>query len=382
MADFNFRISPNVVLGSYSASRLGQFVREWGSRYMVILDPVLNEYDVATKIKQSLTDRKVDYFVFDEIPTAPDTSVVQQALQLAREAHIHGVITAGGTKAANVGRAVAALYNEVQDIYEFVDGAAPVSGALPLISIPTSMRDMFIFADRTPIIDGRNRQLKLLKMQPNVCKLALFDPNLSISLTENQIASLTLHTLCMAIECYISQKASFFSDTIAEKAIELLGSGMDGAPNLTSATTPEMFIAQGGCMTSLAAGVSSTGVASLLALTINARFKLSRSIVAAILFPYAIEEAAKYKTEKLAKVARILRVTSETSTSEVAVDALISNIRDRLAMANLPTRLKDLSVSVEQLSLAAEDAGQLDLINNLPRSMTADDLFDIIKQAY
>lgn len=382
MADFNFRISPNVVLGSYSASRLGQFVREWGSRYMVILDPVLNEYDVATKIKQSLTDRKVDYFVFDEIPTAPDTSVVQQALQLAREAHIHGVITAGGTKAANVGRAVAALYNEVQDIYEFVDGAAPVSGALPLISIPTSMRDMFIFADRTPIIDGRNRQLKLLKMQPNVCKLALFDPNLSISLTENQIASLTLHTLCMAIECYISQKASFFSDTIAEKAIELLGSGMDGAPNLTSATTPEMFIAQGGCMTSLAAGVSSTGVASLLALTINARFKLSRSIVAAILFPYTLEEAAKYKTEKIAKVAKILRVASETSTPEVAVDALISNIRDRLAMANLPTRLKDLSVSVEQLSLAAEDAGQLDLINNLPRSMTADDLFDIIKQAY
>ncbi|MBR4012128.1 MAG: iron-containing alcohol dehydrogenase, partial [Spirochaetaceae bacterium] len=62
--------------------------------------------------------------------------------------------------------------------------------------------------------------------------------------------------------------------------------------------------------------------------------------------------------------------------------SLAENIRNRLASANLPTRLKDLSVSIEQLSLAAEDAGNLDLINSMPRSMTADDLFDLIKQAY
>ena len=153
---------------------------------MIILDPVLNEYDVADKLKQSLTDRNIEFFVFDEVPNAPDTSVVQRALELAKDAHIHGIITAGGTKAANIGRAVAALYNEVHDIYEFVDGATPTCAPLPLICIPTSMRDMFIFSDKTPVIDGRNRQLKLLKMQQHVCKLALFDPNLSISLTENQ----------------------------------------------------------------------------------------------------------------------------------------------------------------------------------------------------
>ena len=36
----------------------------------------------------------------------------------------------------------------------------------------------------------------------------------------------------------------------------------------------------------------------------------------------------------------------------------------------------------EQLALAAEDAGQLDFISGLPRSMNADDLFDLIKQSY
>ena len=65
-----------------------------------------------------------------------------------------------------------------------------------------------------------------------------------------------------------------------------------------------------------------------------------------------------------------------------AVTAFADNIRQRLAKANLPVRLKDLSVSVDQLALAAEDAGQLDIVNSLPRSMTTDDLFDILKQAF
>ncbi|MBR4011979.1 MAG: iron-containing alcohol dehydrogenase [Spirochaetaceae bacterium] len=88
MADFIFRISPNIILGSYSASRLGQFVQEWGTKFMVLMDPILTECGIAAKIKQSLTDRKVDFFVFDEIPNAPDTSVIENAMKLAKEAHI------------------------------------------------------------------------------------------------------------------------------------------------------------------------------------------------------------------------------------------------------------------------------------------------------
>ncbi|MEE0999850.1 MAG: iron-containing alcohol dehydrogenase [Treponemataceae bacterium] len=382
MADFVFKISPNIILGSYSASRIGQFVQEWGTKFMVLLDPILHESGISAKIKQSLTDRNVDFFIFDEIPNAPDSKVVSQALKLAKEAHIHGIIAVGGPKTCSIGRVVASLYYEVLDLYTFLDGSTPTAGTLPLICVPTTMRDIFLFSDSTPLIDARSRQLKILKLQNNITKLSIFDPNLSVSLTDNQVSSVSLETLCMAVESYISQKSNFFSDTIAEKAMELIISSLDGAPTLSSATSPELFFAQGGCMTSISASATFPGAATLLALTINARFKVSHSVVASILFPYIIEDAAKYKTEKLAKVARILRVATESSSDDVAVSALAENIRKRLAMANLPTRLKDLSVSIEQLAIAAEDAGALDLINYMPRSMTADDLFDLIKQAY
>lgn len=382
MADFIFKIQPNIVLGSYTTSRLGQFARDYGSRYMVILDPILKEVGTSTKVLQSLTDRKIDFFTFDEIPSAADTQVVTTAISLAKEAHIHGVIAAGGSKTMNVGRAVAALYNESHDLYDFVDGAAPTSAPIPLICIPTTMRDSFVFTDRTPIVDARSSQIKLLKSQNGLCRLALFDPNLTVTLTENQVASMSIETLCIAVEAYLSQKASFFSDMIIEKSIELLGYAMDGSPTLTVVTPQEVLLSQGGCMASLGSAASSLGAASLLSLCINARYKISRSLTTAILFPYIIEDAAKFRTDRLAKVARILRAAPVTAKDIDAVSALAEYVRQHLAKANLPTRLKDLSVTIEQLALVAEDAGQLELINNLPRSMTADDLFDLIKLAY
>ena len=37
---------------------------------------------------------------------------------------------------------------------------------------------------------------------------------------------------------------------------------------------------------------------------------------------------------------------------------------------------------MEQLTIAAEDASQLELINGMPRSMGADDLFELMKTSF
>lgn len=382
MADFNFKISPNIILGSYSSSRIGQFVHEWGTRFMIVIDPVLNESKIGDKIGKSLTDRNIEYFVFDEIPSSPDTEVINRALQLAKESHVHGILSVGGMKAATVGRAVCALYNENHDIYDFVDGAQPTTASLPFICMPSTIRDPYLFIDRNPVVDARSRQIKLLKLQSGLCKLAVFDPNLLVSLTENQMASMSIQTLCMACECYISQKANFFSDTIVEKSVEMLANGLDGTSTITSTISGDQFLMQGGCMASLAAGCSSVGVASLIGSAVHARYKISRSLTTTILFPYILEEAAKYKTDKLARLARIMKISSATSDDNTAVVNFAENIRNRIALANLPARLKDLSLSIDDFALATEDAANLEFINFMPRSMNSDDFFDIIKQAY
>lgn len=387
MADFTFRISPNVVLGSYTASRLGQFTKEYGSKYMVIIDPILKESGVYEKVTQPLAERDVEYFLFEDIEGVANTKTIENALSLARNAHIQGVIGVGGGKVIQTARAVSALFNEENQIYDILDGTLSAAQPLPLICLLSTIRDPFVFTDRVPLLDSRSRQLVLLKVPNALCRLVMFDPNLTTSLTEKQTFSMAIETLCIAVESYISQKAGFFSDMLAEKAIGLMGLALDGTQSLTVTTPAEVLLAQGGCMASLASACSSLGVASLLAATVNARYGISRSLVTAILFPYIIEDAAKYKTDRLAVAARILKLDTDVDPEEEITDAkcaalLAENVRQRLAKANLPARLKDLGLSIEQLALATEDAGQLEFVNTLPRSMNADDLFALIKAAY
>ena len=382
MADLAFRINPNIILGPYTIARLGAQVHEWGSRYMVIMDPMLNEAQLAGQIMQSLIDRKIESFVFAELAEGPTTQVISRALGLAKEGHVHGIIAIGGEKAIQVGRAVAAYYNEVHDFYNFVDGALPTSNAIPCICIPTTYRSPFLFTQDIPIVDSRSHQLKFLRVQGRDCKLVLTDPNLMLTLTDNQKSSLSIELISLAVEAYLSQKANFFSDMFIEKGLEILSYALDGSPTLDITTPAEVLLAQAGCMISLGAAASSVGVGTLLSLSIYSRYHKSKSLVSSILLPFQLEDVAKFKLAKIEKLAHIMRACPEESTGEDAAKQFTEYVRQKIAKSSLPTRLKDLNLTIEQLSLPVEDIKAVNLINNLPRSMTTDDLFDFVKLAY
>lgn len=382
MSDFIFRMSPNVILGSYSLSRLGQLVLEWGTRYLVIMDPIITDLNLAEKVTSSLNERKIECITYGELAEGAATRTIERALTLAKEGHVHGVIAVGGRRALNIGRAVAAFYNEIHDLYSYVDGATPKTSPLPCICVPSTYTYPFVFTSDIPVKDSRNNQLKMLRVQNNICKLCLIDPNLMLTFTQNQKMSISLETLGMATEAYLSQKASFFSDMFVEKAVELLSYGLDGSPTLEITTPQEILLAQAGCMASIAAASSSIGVGTLLSMTMNARYKISKPLAASIMLPYVIEDALKFKVERLDKLAHFMRVVDDEVHDEDAAQAFAENIRQRLAQENMPARLKDLQLSMEQLALCAEDAGDTEIVNKLPRSMTKDDLFEVIKGAY
>ena len=383
MADFIFKISPNIVLGSYTANRLGQYALEYGQNFMVIMDPVLKESGTSEKVLNSLKEKNVEYFVFDEVPNCADTETLSNTLKLAQDAKVHGIIAVGGGRVLSLGKAVCAVYYENKNVYDFIDDQmVPGNRMLPLICVPTTNRDSFLFTDRTMVTDSRSSKAKLIKTQNGLCRLVLWDPNLQIALTEKQVEIMAVEALGFAVEGYLSQKATFFSDMIIEKAVQLLSFALDGAPSLSITTPQEVLLAQGGCMASLGAASSSYGAAHLLSVAINSRYKVSRSLSMAILLPYIIEDAATFRADKLAVLAKLLRACEQDATPAEASAALAEYVRNKIAKVNIPARLKDLSLSIEQLALAAEDAGELDLINNLQRSMTTDDLFEIIKKAY
>lgn len=382
MADFVFRISPNVILGPYTLARLGQVVSAWGSHYMLITDPILKEFGIIEKAVAALEEKGISVFVFDDVPSAATSATLEQALSLARGAHVHGVISLGGVKTASLGRAVASLYNETHEVFDYLVGAQPYSGALPYVEVPTTCRDPFMFSDRAAVIDARNRQVKLMKTQSALCKAVVIDPNLYMHMSPNTATSMVFHAVALAVEGYVSTKSNFFSETILGKAIEILLLALDPEQSKLVGTPTEMLISQGGCLSSMGVSVSSPGVATAISLACNARYKTPTSLVSAVLLPYVMEDASRSRVDRIATIGKMLGVAVAGQSAGDCARAAIDDMRRRLALAGIPTRLKDLGLSIDQLVPAAEDAAALDLMNYIPRAMSGDDLFDLIKQAY
>ena len=89
----------------------------------------------------------------------------------------------------------------------------------------------------------------------------------------------------------------------------------------------------------MAVSSSSLGMVSLLALSIHSRYHINKSLISSILLPYALEDAVKFKSAELGELAHILRCCSEEVTGDDAANSLIDYVRQKIAMANLPTRL-------------------------------------------
>ncbi len=385
MADFFFKISPNITLGTHTISRLGHSVSRWldktEKRFMLVADPVLKDFGIIDNAVQSLEEKGIETFIFDDIPDAA-SSVLEDALSLARGAHICGVISLGGLKTASIGRAVSALYNETGDVYDYIEGAQPSAAPLPFVEVPSTCRDPAMFMDKTPIIDSRNNQAVLMKIQNDVCKAVIMDPNLYMHISPHIETSMMFQAALIAFEGYVSTKANFFSDTILGKALEILFLGLDEERSKNSGNSQEMLAAQGGCMASLGAAISSPGAGTALAFACNARFKTSIALVSSIMFPHIIDDASRAKVSQAATLGRILGTAAAGQSDGEIAARVADEVRGRLAVRGLPVRLKDLNLSIEQLATAVEDASLMDVMNYIPRSMSADDLFDLVKRAY
>ena len=88
MTDFIFRIQPNIMLGTHIISRVGQSILDYGSKFMLLCDPVLRDVDLIDKVVDSLEEKQISLFVFDEIPSSATSEALEQALSLARGAYV------------------------------------------------------------------------------------------------------------------------------------------------------------------------------------------------------------------------------------------------------------------------------------------------------
>lgn len=267
-----------------------------------------------------------------------------------------------------------------------------------MVAIPTTSgtgSEVTSFAVISDKVQNKKYPLTDYELTPDV---AIVDPDLVTSLPKSITADTGMDVLTHALEAYVSNMASDYTDALAEKAAELViknlkecydnGSNKEARERMHNAST----------MAGMAFSNAFLGINHSLAHKLGAVYHLPHGRLNAILLPYVVkynsEEPTKFVSfpkyeyfiadEKYATIAKKMGLKADTK--EEGVQSLIKEIQELNEYLNIPKSLQEAGIDekdfFENIDTLADRAFEDQCTTANPRLPLIPELKQILTDAY
>jgi len=382
MADISFSIPAQIRFGLDVVNRIGTIISEYGERVLLVTESILYEGKVIERIQGLLEKRGVQYIIFDEVVPNATSSVIDEGVTLARGAHAEVVIGLGGMRTLSMAKCIAMTAPESGGIDDFLSGVRPKNKPLAYIEIPTTCRNPFMLVDEYLVTDSKDRVARIGQSQKNITRAVIVDPKLTVTLPAKYAATTIIDTLLAAVEGYISNRSNYLSDTFLAGAIELIGKTVKQAVEQPEDIRARINTSMAGVLTALGLTMSKQGIGAALAYAINGRFMVPKSWLSSILLPHVMEYNINSSAEKLARIGALMGEETEAESSVEKAAGGIEVMRRLIGSLGLPVRLRDCDLELDDMIDIVATARSYDMMNYLPRTISTEDLYELVKIAY
>lgn len=387
MSDLILRFPDQIVFGTDVINRIGQIVSQLGSRCFVVTESVLRQNGTIDQIEEILDRRAVESIIFDEIGPGATTAGLPELVSMARASKARVVVGIGGMRVLSASRVVSVAVSpdvELGDVLSgrLASGTSRASVAPGYVEVPSSYRNHFMLRNECVLTNGATRLPMVIQLPADTTAAVLVDPNLTLTMSPKYAAAAMMDTLLAAVEGFISTRSSFYTDTLLIRAIELLGAALRGISDAPTDPRHRIQASEAGLLVSMGLAASSQGVGGALAYTINSRYTIPKSWVATVLLPHIIDSSVHARPEKLRRVAVALGAEVEDLKPGEAAYRASDAVRTIIGRIELPGRLREMDLAIEDLVDVSEAASSLEMSASAPAPHTASDLYDLIKQAF
>ncbi len=267
-----------------------------------------------------------------------------------------------------------------------------------LVAIPTTSgtgSEVTSFAVISDKVNNKKYPLADYELTPDV---AIVDPDLVMSLPKSITADTGMDVLTHAIEAYVSNMASDYTDGLAEKAVELVFKNIREAYNHGDNATAREKMHNASTIAGMAFTNAFLGVNHSLAHKIGAEFHLPHGRINAILLPYVIRYNSQKPTkfvsfpkyeyyiadQRYADLSR--RMNFPAYTNEEGVNSLIAEIKKLNEDLNIPKSFKEAGIDEQEflskVDLLADRAFEDQCTTANPRLPLVEELKQILLDSY
>ena len=374
---FSFELPTKIEYGVGAASGLAEMIKSLNAtNVLVITDKGVIRSGLLERIAGPLEAQHLKWQVFDRVEPNPKDYNVQEGTEIASRFDPHCLVAIGGGSPIDCAKAIAVVARQGGAVRDYEGPNKIGSDVLPLIAIPTTAGTGSEVTFSSVITDS-SEKFKFSIKDPRIApKVALVDPEMTLTMPAGLTASTGMDALTHAIEGFTANASEPIADSAALYAIELIATHLRTAVSDGKNLKARAAMLLGSVLAGIAFSHSDVGAVHCVAEALGGKYDAPHGVCNAVVLPAVMAYNMEYCKERYARIAAAMGLSDENVDSAArqavrAVEQLASDVH-LPQFSSLGVQEKDL----EELAVNSFKNGSN--IDN-PRPMSKDDYLSLFK---
>ena len=381
MKDFRFKVPQNIEFGVGSLKKLPEILKENNSEHVYLVsDHGLESIGVVKKVQDIVEAGGLTCTTFLDVVPNPTVDVVNASTKMYKESGATSIIALGGGSSMDVAKATGVLATYGGEINDY-EGLYKVPGPIvPMIAIPTTAgTGSEVTASAVITDEAKNFKMSVISYEI-LPKYAVLDPELIMTAPASIAASCGVDALIHAMEAYVSNFASPFSDAMAEKAMELIGGNLRRFVANRKDEEAACAMMVGSTFAGMAFAWAKLGNVHAMSHPVSAYFHVPHGVANAVILPTVVEYNALADNGRYEKIYNYISEDKEP-VIDFTPDMLVDEVKKLNKDLGIPSSLSEVGVTEDKIEAMAKDAEAHPNVLANPRQTKLKEMIALYKKA-
>jgi alcohol dehydrogenase class IV len=372
---------PTLLVGPGSSGRLGQAVAGFGhTKLMIVTDAMIVKLGLLKDLTDALKAGGAEYAVFDEITPDAPIPLVERAIDFYRAAGCDAIVAVGGGSSMDAAKAVAvAIANPGKPLRKLAGYFKGLRNPVPVYAIPTTAgtgSEVTVAA----VVSDPEKECKLVIVDTRIVpRMAALDPALMTGLPPHITAATGMDALTHAVESFVGNWATDYTDGLALSAVGLIFENLRTAYHDGGNLEAREKMALASTYAGMAFTRANVGYVHAIAHQFGGKYHTPHGLANAIMLPHVLEFSAPKITGRLAALAVRAGLGTEHEGERALAKKFIAAVVELNRELGIPTHLDALRKE-DIPALAKAACHEAETGYPVPRYMTQRQCEDIIRR--
>ena len=375
-----FIVPGQIITGSGALTMAEETLKGLGKKALIVTDKVMIQLGNCAKVETALKNQGIDYAIYSEIVGEPTDTMIENGLKVYKENGCDFLVALGGGSPIDSMKAIGSLVVNGGNISDYMGKVIDVEMP-PLVAIPTTAGTGSEATQFTIITDTKKDINMLLKGKVLMPKLAIIDPQFTMTAPPKITAATGLDALCHAVEAYTSRKAQTLSDSFAMSAVKRIFKSLPVAFKDGKNEEARIQMSVAALEAGIAFNNASVTIIHGMSRPIGALFHVAHGLSNAMLMKECLGFALEGAYDRFADLGRAIGVADATDEDKAAAEKFLSAIEGIVKELETPT-LAEFGIDKEEFFKVIDKMAYDAMDSGSPQNTMREVSEEQVKQIY